>query len=47
MDEFFVVGPAPTAEQEHLIGSLLLQEEIDGRPLESMYFITPRVRRGG
>lgn len=47
LDEFFVVGPAPTAEQEHLIGSLLLQEEIDGRPLESMYFITPRVRRGG
>ena len=46
-DEFFVIGPGPTTEQEHLAGSLLLREEIDGRPLESMYFITPRVFRTG
>ena len=44
-DECFVIGPSPTAEQGHLAGSLLLCEEIDGRPFESMYFVTPRVFR--
>jgi len=43
--EFMVIGPAAAAHPGHLAGSLLLCEVIDGRPYESMYFITPRVYR--
>ena len=46
-DEFFVIGPSPTAELGHWAGSLLLCEETDGRWFESMYFITPRIFRTG
>jgi len=42
-DEFLVVGPSSVAQQNHLAGSLLLIEEIDGRRLESMCFITPKI----
>lgn len=44
--EFLAIGPAPaTREVRHIAGSVLLCEEIDGRKLESMYFITPKVTR--
>jgi len=42
-DEFVVVGPSQVANQQHLFGSLLLTEEIDGRKLESMCYITPKI----
>jgi len=42
-DAFLALGPSRAAHQHHLAGSLLLCEEIDGRPFESMYFITPKV----
>lgn len=41
--EFFAIGPSRIANQDHLAGSLLLAEEIDGRKLESMCFITPKI----
>jgi hypothetical protein len=42
-DEFLAVGPSSVAQQNHLAGSLLLVEEVDGRRLESMCFITPKI----
>jgi hypothetical protein len=42
-DEFLVIGPSAAARQNRLIGSLMLGEEIDGRQLESMCYITPRI----
>lgn len=42
-DQFIAIGPSRLTENAHLVGSLLLSEESEGRRLESMYFITPRV----
>lgn len=43
-DEFLVVGPSSAVgDARHLTGSLFLTEEVDGRPLESVYFITPTI----
>lgn len=44
--EFLAIGPSPmVGDSDHLVGSLLLCDRIEGRRLESMYFITPRVIR--
>jgi hypothetical protein len=42
-DEFLAIGPSSVAQQNHLAGSLLLVEEINGHRLESMCFITPKI----
>ncbi len=43
-DEFLVIGPSAWAlDNPHLPGALILCEEIDGRSMESLYFITPSV----
>jgi hypothetical protein len=42
-EQFVAIGPSRLIENAHLMGSLLLCEESEGRRLESMYFITPRV----
>jgi len=42
-NEFLVVGPGKNAHHGHLVGSLLLCEQIDGNEYESMYFITPKI----
>ncbi|HSW45317.1 MAG TPA: hypothetical protein VLM89_07080 [Phycisphaerae bacterium] len=42
-DEFLVVGPSRVTQQPHLVGALLLTEEVDGRKLESMCFITTKI----
>lgn len=45
-DEFLAFGPSPAVnDSEHLVGTLLLCDRIEGQRLESMYFITPRVIR--
>lgn len=44
-DEFCAIGPGRTVQQRYLMGSVLLCEEIQGAPWESMYFLTPRVIR--
>ncbi len=50
-EDFVMIGPSPTVWPAHhggrsyLAGSLLLCETIDGKPYESMYFITPRQER--
>lgn len=45
-DEFLAIGPSPAAGQRlHLIGSLMLCKESEGRPQECMFFITPRLIR--
>jgi hypothetical protein len=42
-EDFFVIGPSESAHSGHLIGSLMLCEQQEGRRYESMYFVTPRV----
>ena len=44
-DEFLAVGPSLAAHRAHTIGALMLGQEIEGRPFECMFFITPRVVR--
>lgn len=46
-DEFLVLGPSMVAQQPHLIGAMLLAEEIDGRKMESMCYITPKIITAG
>ncbi len=46
-EQFIAIGPSRPIENVHLMGSLLLCEEKDGRRWESMYFITPKVLNTG
>jgi hypothetical protein len=46
-DQFLVVGPSPFIGNAYLVGALFLCTEVDGRRMESMYFITPRVMNTG
>lgn len=46
-EQFVAIGPSRLVDNAYLVGSLLLCEENEGRRLESMYFITPRVLHTG
>jgi len=46
-EDFFVVGPSESVHSGHLVGTLMLCEELEGRRYESMYFVTPRVMSTG
>lgn len=46
-EQFIAIGPSRLIENAHLIGSLLICEENEGRKQESMYLITPRVLNTG
>lgn len=41
--EFLAVGPTEKVYEGHFAGTLLLVDEVDGRKLESVYFITPQI----
>jgi hypothetical protein len=42
-DQFLVVGPSSFVKNPHLVGALFLCDEVEGRRVESVYFITPKV----
>jgi len=44
-DHFIMIGPSGRADSPLLIGQALLTDTVDGQPFESVYFITPEVRR--
>jgi hypothetical protein len=46
-DEFLAVGPSSAARRTHTIGALMLNQSVDGRAFECMFFITPRIVRKG
>lgn len=46
-DEFLAIGPSSAVRRSHTIGALMLNQTVDGRPFECMFFITPRIIRKG
>lgn len=44
-DEFLAIGPSAASGRPHTLGALLLRGQVNGQPVESMLFLSPRVTR--